>query len=322
LERLISVLRGRSLEIALLTAFLGLVLGLWSPSVFKALKQTLPVAIFLMIFQPMYALDFNAARRKGLKGRAKFLALVTVFYTLVFPLMTYAYFTAMTGVVSARMSLILAGAVLVALAPVAMPAPAFVGIAGGDVELSLLSVVWTFALSFIVMPYYAYMILHRVVHVPLPLILKALLLYIAAPFALGQTLRFIVLRTSKTLMPKVNKLLLAVSLLALYYLITVVFGASSRIIASSSLEVAAITGSLFAYFGSRFGLAYAIGKLTKMSYREVVPLVYAATGNGAIGIALSLSAFGPLALTGAVLAGPLVLVILMTVCLKLAVRRG
>ncbi len=319
----LDVLREKSLELAILTAGLGLALGLAFPSTFQALKATLPAAIFLMIFQPMYALNLKAAREKGVKGRVKFLGIVTVFYVLVFPALTATYFLVATALFTEQASrLILAGAVLVALAPVAMPAPAFTSIAGGDVELSLMSVVWTFFLSFVVLPLYAYLILRAVVKVPLELILRALAMYILAPFIAGQALRAIVLRRGgMDWFLKVNTVLLAVSLLALYCLIAVVFGASASIIAGNSLTIALIAATLFAYFGFRFLLAALASRAAKLSYAEMVPLIYAATGNGAIGIAVSLSAFGPLATTGAVLAGPLVLVVLMTACLKMLLKR-
>ena len=321
LEAVLAVLKQRSLEITLVAAAAGLALGLVYPGVFRVLKATLPAAIFLMIFQPMFALSLQAVRRGGLRARVKFLGLVTLLYTLVFPAMTAAFFLLAVHLFPGEEArLILAGAVLVALAPVAMPAPALASIAGGDVELALLSVVWTFMLSFLVLPAYAYLILHAVVHVPVGLIVRALILYILTPFIVGQVLRRLVLRRGRGAYVRVNTVLLIVSLLALFYLIFVVFGASAHIIAGNPAAIAAITGALFAYFGSRFLIAYLAGRAAHFDYPRLVSLVYAATGNGAIGVAISLSAFGPVATTGAVLAGPLVLVVLMTVVLKICLR--
>ncbi len=308
-----DLLRRKSLEITIIAATLGLFFGLNNPKVFVSLKATLPVAIFLMIFHPMFTLKFEAKKK-----RLKFLATVLTFYTILFPTLTVLYFYACKSFLSETGRLILVGAILVALAPVAMPAPTFVSIAEGDVELSLMSVILTFILSFAVIPIYSYLILKTVIRVPISLIFKSLVEYILLPFLAGQILRKFVEKKSDV--KKVSKALMTTSLLALYYLIAVVFGASSNIITSRGLEVAIIAVTLFLYFGLRFTIAYVFGKVSKFSYPELVPLIYSASGNGAIGVAISLSAFGPLATTGAVLAGPLVLVVLMTAVLKILMK--
>ncbi len=74
---------------------------------------------------------------------------------------------------------------------------------------------------------------------------------------------------------------------------------------------------VYIYYSIRFGIAYGIGKTLKLRWSELVALVYAASVNGALGMAVSLGAYGPEAAAGAVLAGPLGVLIIMILLVKL-----
>ncbi len=68
-----EALKKRILEIALIELAACTLLGLRVHSAFMALKATLPVAMFLMLLQPMYSLDLSALRSGGHRRRARFL---------------------------------------------------------------------------------------------------------------------------------------------------------------------------------------------------------------------------------------------------------
>jgi len=316
-------LKKHMLKIVLAELVICTAAGWYFHPLFMALKATLPAAIFAMIFQPMYALDLAAMRRGGHARRAKFLGLVLLMYAAIFPATAYVLVMGWRLALPPETYIILVGAVLVALAPVAMPAPAFVSMCGGDVELSVLSILVTFFASFIVMPVYALLLLHRIVHVPAGLLLKSLLMYIVAPFILGQILRHLVLRSSGKgvvgleAYERVNRVLALLSLLGLYWLVGVVFGVAAPIILRNIVLTLIGVAILYLYFGGRFAIADVLGRAARLERRARIALIYAATGNGALGTAIALATFGPAATTGAVLAGPLVLVTLMILAARI-----
>ncbi len=326
MPRVLELLKKRMLEIIVAEIIVCTIAGWLNHGLFMALKASLPAAIFAMIFQPMYALDVSALRRRGLAARLKFLALVLLMYCVVFPAATYLLIVAWRLALPPTTYIILVGAVLVALAPVAMPAPAFVSMCGGDVELSVLSILVTFFASFIVMPGYALLLLHRVVRVPAALLLKSLAMYIVAPFIIGQVLRLLVLHRAGggvvglEAYERVNRVLAAASLIGLYWLVGVVFGVSAPILLRNIVLTVAGVAILYVYFGSRFLIAGILGRASGLERRARIALVYAATGNGALGTAIALATFGPAATTGAVLAGPLVLITLMILAARLLSR--
>ncbi len=313
-----ETLQKKCLEAALLASVAGLALGALAPSTVTVLKALIPIAVFLMLLQPMYAMRLSALRT-GLRAKLRFTLIVALLYTIVFPLYTAAYFYAASRLLPSSTLPMLAGAVLVALSPVAMPAPTFVALAGGDVEASVLSIVLTFLLSFVVIPLYAYLILHTALQVPVSKIIESLILYIAVPLAIGQTLRKIVEKTTGSAITaahtRITRLLTTVSLTALYYVIFTSFAASEHLVAQHPFAALLLAISLFAYFAARFATAHIIGLSMRLGRGERIALLYAASGNGAIGIALS-TPLGEAALTGAAIAGPLVLVVLMTAILR------
>ncbi len=188
----------------------------------KPLKPTVPFAVFFMILQPMMVMNFKAFFDERHR-KAKLILLILILYSIIFPLLTWLFANAWFNV---SVSLVAVGAVLTALAPVAMPAPTFVSALGGDVELSVASIIVTFLASLVVMPAWAYVILHKAVNVPIGMLIKAIAEYIILPLIVGQAIRFISLNMGG--FEKLNKALLDVSLVAMYYLIAVIFGSASQ----------------------------------------------------------------------------------------------
>ena len=302
-------LQERMMEILLTEAVIFTALGSFIS--FKPLKPTVPFAVFFMILQPMMAMNFKAFFDEWHR-KAKLIVLILFLYSIVFPLLTWAFASAWFKV---SVSLVAVGAVLTALAPVAMPAPTFVSALGGDVELSIASIIVTFLASLIVMPTWAYLILHKAVNVPIDILVKAIAEYIVLPLIVGQAIRFVSLRTGS--FEKLNKALLDVSLIAMYYLIATIFGSASHAITSLGLAIALFMVMVYVYYSIRFGVAYGAGKVLKLRWDELIALVYAASVNGALGMAVSLGAYGPEAAAGAVLAGPLGVLVIMILLVKL-----
>ncbi len=322
-----ELLRTRVLEIVLLELAVCIPLGLVAHGVFAALRATLPAAMFLMLLQPMYSIDVSALRG-GHGRRARFLALVLLLYLVAAPLITLGLVAAWRRLLPAETLGLLLGAVIVELSPVAMPAPAFTAMAGGDVELSVLSVVATFALAPVALPAYAAAMLHRVVHVPVWPLVRSIVLYIAAPFAVGQALRRLVVRGAESpleareALAVLGQRLAVLSCAALYWLVGVVFGVAAPKIVALASAVAEAVALILVFTAARFAVAKLLAAAARLGRREEIALVFAASANGALGTALALAAFGAEAGAGAVIAGPVVMLLTMIIVMRLYMARG
>jgi ACR3 family arsenite efflux pump ArsB len=200
-----------------------------------------------------------------------------------------------------------------------MPAPAFVSALGGDVELAVLSIIATFFASIIVMPTYAYLILHSFIKVPINLLVASIIEYIVFPFTIGRIVRR-VLEGSEHY-PKMEKVLGVLSLIAMYILIFIIFGNASKVITSLGSLLALFMILVYVYYGIRFGLAWEFGKVIHMDLKERIAFLFSASVNGALGMAISIGAYGPKAAAGAVLAGPLGVLVEMALLVKLLSKR-
>jgi len=222
----------------------------------------------------------------------------------------------------------LAGVVLVALSPVAMPAPAFVSMLGGSVELSVATVVLTFLAAPIVIPAYTLLALHRVVHLPPAAVLRSILLFIAAPLVVAQTAKSLAYRLAgggvcgAYAVEKLGTVLAWVSTLSLYAIIAVAFGNAAPLVARNAGYAAMLVATLLAYNGVRHGVAYAAARLLRLGYEEEVALVYVGSQNGALGMALAAGVGGVEALVGAVLAGPVAVILSMSIVARIYARRA
>ena len=226
--KFVRLLQSRILEIVVAEAFIFVALGS-SFHYFKYLKPTVPLAVFLMILQPMFVMDFSVLFKEW-KRKATMLILTLIIYSIVYPLLTWAFFKAFQ--LTSANPYVLAGAVITTLAPVAMPVPIVVASLGGDVELSVLSIIVTFLASLFVIPAWSFVILHKAVPVPITKILRAIGEFIVLPLIVGRIIRYVVDRSERVSFDDVNLILVATSLCSMYYLIALVFALSADTIMS------------------------------------------------------------------------------------------
>jgi len=307
----VKSLQKNMMEIVVTEAIVFTVLGHFIPH-FKSLKPTVPYAVFLMMLQPMFAINLGIILKEW-KRKLSMMILVLLLYSLIYPLLTWGFLELFTS--SCGNPIVIAGAVLTALAPVATPAPIVVASLEGDLELSVLSVIVTFLASLIVIPTWGYIILHKTIPVPVSRLLLSIAEFVVLPLIVGKMLRYIVEKFSDY--DKVNIYLMGISLMAMYYLIALIFALSSGTILSMIVNVVIFMAMVYVYYALRHGLAYAIGKAVRASPKELIALTFVGTANGALGMAISLGAYGPSAAAGAVLAGPLGVLVTMSLVAKL-----
>lgn len=305
-----SLLTSRIFEIVAAEFAAFTIIGLKYGALFARLKPLSPLLVFTMLLQPMYAIEAGWGLLRRLRRSARLLAAALLLYTALYPLETLLLVAPARHLLAPQAAALLAGVVLVALAPVAMPAPAFAALAGGNVELSIATVVATFAAAPLVMPIWARLLLHQAAaHSPTAMIVRSIVIYIGGSFAAAQALRLLVTRLPPSQRastgPRVARLLALTSCLSLYTLVAIVVAVSAPTIARLAGSVAALAALLLAYNACRYLAAYLAARLLRAGCGSTVSLALTGSQNGALGMALAIP-LGPLPAAGAVLAGPLI----------------
>jgi len=316
--KVVKFLKDRMIYIVFTLIILSSYAGVHHRDAFLSLKGTLPIALFMMLFQPMVFMDMRKAFTTRTEIKTKYLTAVTVFYVLLFPALTWLLIKFWLAVMPNTDPRLLAGIVLISLAPLPSSAPAFTNLAGGKFQLTLVGVVWTFILSLFVMPVYAKLLLHTLIKVPMWLLLKSLVLYIIVPLVAGQLTKYAVLRwKGKDALMKLKEPLVGLSLLGMYWMITVVFGINGKMIAEKPEVI--LVGALImnAYFLVRAAIAYFTGKALGFPLEHIISLVYSTGSNMTLATAIAIGTFGSLAAVGTALGGPFSDMILMILFVRL-----
>jgi len=316
--KVVKFLKDKMIYIVFTLIILSSYAGVHHRDVFLSLKWTLPIALFMMLFQPMVFMDIKKAFATRTEIKTKYLAAVTAFYVIIFPALTWLLIKFWLAVMPNTDPRLLAGIVLISLAPLPSSAPAFTNLAGGKFQLTLVGVVWTFVLSLFVMPVYAKLLLHTLIKVPTWLLLKSLVLYIIVPLVAGQLTKYAVLRwKGKDALMKLKEPLVGLSLLGMYWMITVVFGINGKMIAEKPEII--VVGALImnAYFLTRAAIAYFTGKALGFPLEHIISLVYSTGSNMTLATAMAIGTFGPLAAVGTALGGPFSDMILMILFVRL-----
>ncbi|BAA29982.1 TPA: arsenic resistance protein [Pyrococcus horikoshii] len=316
--KIVEFMKDKMVYIVFTLIFSSIYAGVHHRSIFLSLKVTLPIALFMMLFQPMVFMDIKKAFTTRTRVKTKYLILLTFFYTLLFPVLTWIFLKFWLRMMPNTEPQLLAGMVLIGLAPLPSSSPAFTNLAGGRFQLTLVGVMWTFLLSIFVMPFYAKLILHTIIQVPIEMLLKSLILYIITPLIIGQLTKYIILHWKGTdALISLKKPLIGISLIGMYWMIVVVFGINAKVIVERPelILIGAITMNI--YFLLRAAIAYFIGKALDFPFEQNISLVYSTGSNMTLATAMAIGTFGPLAAVGTALGGPFSDMLLMIFFVKL-----
>ena len=308
----LKFLHDNMIVVVLFFILVGGIIGLYYRDTLVSLKFTLPLALFLMLLKPMVYMDIKKAFTKVTKTKIQYLLLLTLFYLVIFPLLTLILMKLLLAAFPNVNVNIIAAIVILGLSPMASSAPAFVGIANGRVQLALVGVIWTFFLSLFVIPLYSSWFLNSVVRVPVGILLKSIGLYIILPLVIGQAIKYgVIAFNGERGLRALKRPLSYLSLLGLYWMVIEVFGINSKILLGMSWSMLGVLLLLYIYHIIRFGLAYFSGKWIGMPLDRRISLLYSASVNMTLSTALSIGIFGTIAGVGTILGGPLSEMVLM-----------
>ncbi len=321
LERVARLLAGRMFELVVATMILAIFLGLRYQGFFRLLKPLTPLLVFMMLLQPAFALQLGGLKSR-LARKSVFIAAILVLYVVAYPLLLKPFIDAAGMLLPRSLYGLLVGGVLVALAPVAMPAPAIVSINGGDAELSLMSVVVTFLAAPFVMPLYSQLLLHKLVSLDALVIIKSVVIFIGGALLVGQSIRIIIYRLggrgvdAARVARSTTLLLTIISCISLYMLVAIVTGCAAKALVANTTALAYFALILLAYDTLRYLLGFLAGRLLRAACPETLALVAVGSENGALGMALA-TPLGDLPAAGAVIAGPLLVLPTLTLFARL-----
>jgi len=284
---------------------LSIFLGTYFHNFFVSLKSILPIALFLMLYKPMVYLKVGEAFTKMTGIKKKYLITLTVFYTLVYPLSAYLLMHIIFWLMPNVNPNLVAGMVILALSPIASSAPAFVGMCKGKVQLALVSVIYTFFLSLLVIPFGSQLILKHVVKVPIISLFYSLLIYIITPLIIGQITKYAVIKykgiqTLENMKTPLDVLVLV----GLFTMVFIVFGINGVMIIREPQIILYGVVIMNLYFLLRWTFVYFTGILLKFPLEQNIAFTYSSTYNMTISTAIGIATFGPMAAVGTVIGGP------------------
>ncbi len=317
MSKILQLVEKNMILAVLVVMLVSIFLGVGNHNFFISLKSILPVALFLMLYKPMTYLKLKEAFTKMTALKKKYLITMTILYTVVFPISAYLLMKVILWAIPNIDPRVIAGVVLLALSPVASSAPAFTGMVKGKVQLALIGVIYTFFLSFGVIPIGSKLILEHVVRVPVIELLKSLVIYVIIPLIIGQVTKYIALHTGgKDALERLKEPLEVLVLVGLFTMVFIVFGINATVILKNPTMIIIGVIILNIYFFLRAITTYAIGKALGLPLEYNIALTYSATYNMTTATAIGIATFGSLAAVGTVIGGPFAEMIQMILMVK------
>jgi len=304
---------------ALIAMAVGLAAGYplraWSHQHTGSLGALTTAAVFLVIYPMMVNLRVEALAKAGKNVRGLTLALV---YNFVW--------APAVGYVLARLflhdSLLALGFLLVMVVPCSSMSIAYTGLAKGDVELATVIVGTSFVLAIVAVP--AWMMVFAAgydVSVPVGSMVTSMLMVLIGPMIAGWlTRKAVVRRRGPEVMKSLQPLFSAVSMLAMFVIIFLIFFSKAEMIVDrwSTVLLLLIPNALF--IALTMALATWLNRRAGLTYGEHMAVVFASAGkNNATAIAIAATAFSPLVAVPAATM-PIFQIVLMIGYLKAAPR--
>ncbi len=299
-----------------LCAFGAIASGVAIGAIFQlpSLRLLIPGALFLMLYPQMLDLDpakiKDAVKNPKLPGAALFVNFV------ISPLLIYLLARAF---LADNYPAVTIGLVLYGLVPCGGMVPAFTGMLGGNVTLSVTVQAVSLLMSIVVVPFWVWFLLGAIIQAPFLLIVEYLIMIIIVPLFLADlTRRIVVRKCGAGNFSKAKDRLKALSGFGLILLLFIIFVLKGRRMVDHPALFFRIIGPVASFLIILLTGSVVFGRAVHLKNEDSVALSISTTPkNNAISLALALSAFGgEVAMTNAI-AGPLVQFPIMLLFLKL-----
>ncbi len=202
------------------------------------------------------------------------------------------------------------GAILYTLTPCIGWYLIFTDIAKGDVPWGIALLPWNITLQVVLMPFYLYILVGRIIPVDILTLTRSVGLFLVAPFVLGYIIQkaIVKVRGRDYFFGLFKGILSEVKLWALVVVIISMFVSQRSLDISDINKVGLLIAFLIAFFLVLFLLAIIIGKSFKLGYEDTVTMAFTTTARNSeavIGVAVAAFPGHPLVYL-AIILGPVV----------------
>ncbi len=297
----------------------GLALGYpssaWARANQSGLSTLTTVAVFFIIYPMMVNLKLESLLQAGknLKGLALALFFNFIWAPVVGQLLARTFLTN---------SLLALGFMLVMVVPCSSMSIGYTGLSKGNVELATVSVALSFVLAVVAVPLWMSGFAAQY-QAPIPLqdMITSILTVLIAPMLLGYLTRLGLVRwLGHERFQRIHPLFPALSLLAMYGIVFLIFFSKASMIADKWQTVLLLLVPNAIFIALTLAVVTWVNKRVGLSYEDNMAVVFASTGkNNGTAIAIATMAFSPLvAIPAATM--PIFQILLMVFYLKMAGR--
>lgn len=216
------------------------------------------------------------------------------------------------------------GAILYTLTPCIGWYLIFTDLAEGDVAWGISLLPWNITLQIVLMPFYLYFLIGKVIPVDFSALIRSIVLFLIAPFVLGFLIQKYMIRTKgrEYFFGKFKSILGEVKLWALVVVIICMFISQKSLTISEMNKVGLLIIFLIIFFFVLFSLAILIGKIFKLGYADTVTMAFTTTARNSeavIGVAVAAFPGHPLVYM-AIILGPIVELPILLVIAKIIMQ--
>lgn len=301
----------------------GILIGWVQP--LPAIKLLLPIACLLMLF-PAY-LDITRERLGYVYSRPLPLLLALLFNALLSPALMFGLtvlFAAgpLAGPATGPDTGLTLGLLLFGMIPAGGMGPAYTGMLDGNVNLSITISAVSLLLSMGLVPLWSWVLIGKIVQVPVLLILKYLLLIVFLPAVIALLIRRgLMKKFGRPAFEEMKHFLQSISVIGLMMMLLIISVLNASFIVESAVHILDMVMPAVSFSLLLLVTATVMGLAFRLSYKDRVALtIGATTKNTAIAMALAMTAFSWQGAVSIAIAGPLVQLPVMLCYMKILQR--
>jgi len=299
--RTAQIIRGNLAMSSLAVFSAGLLVGCHHP--LPVLRLLIPLALLLMLFPAFVDMDWE--RIGQVAARPLPLLLALLFNLLAAPVLMSGLLSWAAGTIPAGLTV---GLLIFGMIPAGGMGPAYTGMLGGNVNLSVAISALSLLLSLGSVPFWSWLLIGKVVAVPVFLIARYLFLIIVLPMILAITVRtWIIRQRGAGYFYRQKDLWRHVSVLGLVMILFIIPAGDVGFQAAGPALLVGLILPAAAFSVLLVITAVVAGKVFRLPYGDRIALtVGATTKNTAIAMALATTAFSGREALAVAVAGPLV----------------
>lgn len=284
-----------------ISMLVGLAAGTCLPDL--PFMSLVPAALFLMLWPAM--LDMEPSGLRGVCQRPRVLLLSLLLNFMLSPLLLCALSRL---IMSDAPPAIMAGILLFGLMPCGGMAPAYTGMAQGNVALSVSIAAISLLLSIGIVPFWTEILIGRLVTVPIAIAARSMAVTVFLPLLFAWIVRkIVVLKKGEDCFQRVKPTLQGTSVYGLMLLGFAVFGMNGRKVIQDPMLMLRIALVSFLFLTALLAGSMLLGKKFGLPQGDLTALVISsATKNNAVSLALALLLFDSRAVLAITVAGPMV----------------